>query len=325
MITLRLFETSNPFQQIEEHTLPEGDTVVGRDASCDWSIGDKHGDMSRRHCVFTVRGGEVHLTDTSANGMLLGAEKRPVRGGGPVRLTPGETIHLGQYMILVDGAAPAKPWLGGEAQRTPRPLADHAGPATDAALLERFCIAAGLEPSSFAGEDPAGVMTRLGAAWRQVVDDLCDWMGERTATKEELNLDRTTISARDNNPLKWVDSERVAVELLQDESNGFLRGAAAFQASFADLRRHGDSLAASAQAALDEVVSALDPDRLESELKRQPLAFVSRHDALWKHFRERHESLKREIAARASGRIEEAMRRGYRMKLAESDRKGDAA
>lgn len=314
MITLRLFEASNPFQEIAVHALGKGETVIGRDPSADFTIEDGFGDLSRRHCVIRNQGGRIVLVDTSSNGVRIGPDKAAAPAGQDVELKPGQTIWLGQYAILVDGEAdaPAK-----------KPAAARAAVPTDAALLEQFCIGAGLEPSSFAGEDPAQLMQRLGAVYRQVVDDLCDMMRDRAMTKDYLQMDRTTISARDNNPLKWAPPHRIAVELLQEGETSFLKGSEAFRASFADLRRHGFGLVEGSRAAIDFVLAELAPERLE-DAKAQPLAFLSRNDAAWKRYRQVHAELVLD-AADDGGRINGALRAGYEAGIDPHAERDDAA
>ncbi len=332
MITLRLFKASDPFQELEARDLLWGEFTIGRDASSDWPLRDTRGDLSRKHCVISVEGDRVLVRDTSTNGVFLGPEKRPLPQGEPADLAPGDTIYLGEFMILLDfssaedassralaegGAPPA------ETAPAPRlePAVAPAGPVTDAALLEAFCRGARLETSSFVGEDPAAVMTRLGVVYREVVDDLCALMRDRAMLKDQYRMERTTISARDNNPMKWAPPDRIAVELLQEGEGGFLKGAAAFRASFEDLRQHGGGLLAGSHAAVRHVLQELDPERLEGSTRRQPLHFVSKFEAAWKLFRERHVTLSGETGAAA---VERAFRAGYEEHLNSVER-GEAA
>lgn len=308
MITLRLFDASNPFQQIDERKLADGAVVIGRDPACDWPVEDASGDLSRRHCTITYGAGAVHVIDTSSNGIALGHERRRPARGERTPLAAGETVHLGQYLLVVD--EPADPT---QAEKPATPSQARAPGLTDAALLEHFCVGAGLEPSSFAGEDPAALMERLGAVYRQAVNDLCDLMRERAAAKDHLQVDRTTISARDNNPLKWAPPETIAIELLQEADKGFLKGADAFRASFSDLRLHSDGMAAAGKAAVTFVLWELDPSAVEADIRRQPLAFTSRADAMWRRYRDRHAELCND--ADGPRRIERASRAGYQAHL----------
>jgi predicted component of type VI protein secretion system len=319
MITLRLFKASEPFQELESRDLVWGEFTIGRDPECDWSLSDKRGDLSRKHCVVAVDGDRVVLRDTSTNGVFLGAEKRPAPREEMCELAAGDTIHLGEFMILVDRTADREGNTVAAAPQAPPAHAPSApcggtskGPVPDAALLEAFCRGARLETSSFAGEDPAEVMSRLGVVYRQVVDDLCVLMRDRATLKDQYHMNRTTISARDNNPMKWAPAERIAVELLQEGEAGFLKGAEAFRASFADLRRHAGGLSAGSRAAVRYVLDELNPDRLEASTKRQPLHFISRFEAAWKQFRENHAALAGEAGAEA---VERAFRAGYEEQL----------
>jgi type VI secretion system protein ImpI len=289
---------------------------------------DQRRDLSRRHCTLSVEGDRIFLRDISTNGVTVGAEKRLIPRNERCELSPGETIYLGEFMILLDMEAAEEG--APEAPRKDLPVAltappapeKSSGPLTDAALLEAFCVGAGLEPSSFAGEDPAGVMTRLGVVYRQSVEDLCALMRDRATLKDQLQMQRTTISARDNNPLKWAPPARVAVDLLQEGDNGFLKGAAAFKASFADLRRHGVCLMAGSDTALHFVLSQLEPDALEASARRQAMPFASKFEAMWKQFRERHVALS-EGAGDAA--IERAFREGYERRLSALDDEEEAA
>lgn len=322
MITLRLFEADKPFQQIEARPLPDGDTVIGRDVSADWVIDDVQGDLSRKHCVLRHRNGRIFLVDTSSNGVRLGVDNTPAPRDIEHELKTGQTLHLGAYTILVDAESHKESNAGGIAAR--KRSADRLMALTDAALLEQFCIGAGLEPSSFAGEDPADVMMRLGAVYRQVVDDLCDLMRDRAMAKDQLQLDRTTISARDNNPLKWAPSHTIAIELLQDSDTGFLKGSSAIQASFSDLRRHGSGLVEGSKAAIQFVLAELDPARFEDSTKSQPLAFMSRNDAAWKRYRQAHAALSDDARAGDGGKVSHALRTGYEAYL-DAILEGDAS
>jgi type VI secretion system protein ImpI len=168
-------------------------------------------------------------------------------------------------------------------------------------------------------------MNRAGVVYRQVVNDLCDLMAERASLKNSLKLELTTISARDNNPLKWAPARQVAVDLLRESDTGFLKGADAFRASFEDLREHGACLLAGSRAAIAGVLDDLKPERIEAAQKKQPLAFLSRFEAAWRLFQECHAALVEEVNTPASGRIERAFRKGYQTHADMLDKESEAA
>lgn len=325
MITLRLFRTADPFHEIDSREMVDGEIIVGRDLSADWTIDDPRSELSRRHCVISRTGERLQVRDVSSNGLFAGAERRRLPRERAIDVAAGETLYLGEYMILLDSEPSAEPAPQPARAELPAATASRKpGAITDAAMLEAFCGGAALEASSFAGEDPMAVMHRLGVVYRQVINDLCGLMSERAMLKDSLQLERTTISARDNNPLKWAPPQRVAVDLLREGETGFLKGAAAFKASFSDLRRHGECLQAASRAAVRSVVAELDPATIEAGVKKQPLAFA-RHESVWKQFQERHATLRTEVETSATGRIESAFRGGYAAHLLVLEEKERAA
>jgi predicted component of type VI protein secretion system len=305
MMLLRLFESSNPFLQVAERRIGEGALTIGRDPDAGWPLADPHDTLSRHHCTISLLNGQVSITDHSTNGIGIGPDRQAPARGEPAPLRVGDQIHLGHYFILVD-VAPVE--AAEPAQIAPPPVRSSAS-VTDAELLAHFCQGAGLEASAFAGQDAADLMRRLGAVYRQTIDDLTDLMRDRAMSRDDLNLDRTTISYRDNNPLKWAPAQRVAVDLLQESETGFLRAEDAVRASFADLRRHGECLSAGSRAAIRYLLETTRPESLEASTKAPGLGFGSRHEAVWKRYRELHASLTGD--ADRSGAIEKAFRAGY--------------
>ncbi len=339
MITLRLFKAEDPFQQIAERKLDEGELTIGRDPAVGWTIGDEDGHLSRRHCALSFDGRRIWLRDLSTNGCFLGASRRRVPRDQMFEVKQSETIHLGGFMIVLDPdqVRDADQWAhsspandpvvpsSGPVKARDQSVTEEQRPVTDAALLEAFCSGARLDASSFAGEDASDIMRRLGGVYRQIVEDLSRLMNERALLKSALNMNLTTISAKDNNPLKWAPPHRLAVDLLREEGGGFLTGAAAFHASFADLGRHTACMMAGSRAAVETVLTELNPRKLESEAKRQPLHFVSRYELAWRQFENLHEHLVRDSQEGGSGKIGGAFRDGYEKKLRDFKDHGEAA
>ncbi|MGE0533083.1 MAG: type VI secretion system-associated FHA domain protein TagH [Hyphomonadaceae bacterium] len=357
MITLRLFHQADPFRQIEARTLDNGELVIGRDPAASWFVSDPDCELSRQHCKIACEGGEVQLTDMSANGVYVGPERRRAPRGEAMALTSSDMLHLGQFLILMeqsaaqpqpanDRQAPASPsaldapfdapmlmqrapsaeafavlsdWAGAAA-----PLATRPG-ASNATLLDAFCDGARLDASAFAGEDPADVMRRIGAVYQQMVLGLGDLMSERTSLKAEYRMERTTVGASGNNPFKWAPTQRVAVDLLRQREDGFLSGAAALKASFEDLKKHLLCLAEGSRAAISAAMDNLSPAAAESEVKGQSTLFMAKSEACWRAHQKRHEELTLEARERADGRINRAFRDGYEQHLRALDELGTRA
>lgn len=85
--------------QQQRHTLPAGDTIVGRAPVCDLTIDDPS--ISRRHAQFTVYGERCQLRDlggrngTFLNGVLVTEADVHV----------GDTVVLGRFPMTVERAA----------------------------------------------------------------------------------------------------------------------------------------------------------------------------------------------------------------------------
>ena len=88
----------------QKYALSPGDTIIGRDPSCDVWL-DVPG-VSRHHaCIRTTPAGEVILEDRqSTNGTYLGSS----RISGPARLRDGDEIHLGSLALTFRASGPSK-------------------------------------------------------------------------------------------------------------------------------------------------------------------------------------------------------------------------
>jgi predicted component of type VI protein secretion system len=337
MVTLRLFHTANPFRPIETRTVSEGEIAVGRDPGVDWHIADAACELSRRHLAIIVNNDGLRVRDMSANGVFVGRDRRRVARDVEVQIKGDEPIHLGQFMIVaeqapvpandgrvVTGDAPMDAPFHSPMLLEPElcastfsvrsgwaaPSGDRAK-LPDAALLEAFCEGAGLDASVFAGEAPEEVMRRAGAAYQQAVAGLCDLMSERTSLKSAYRMDRTTVSAADNNPFKWADAHRVAVDLLRAGNGSFLSGAAAINESFRDLKKHLLCLMAGSRAAVAATLDEVSPAKVEETVKGQSMLFQTKVEASWREFLKAHARTSVEARENADSAINRAFKAGY--------------
>jgi predicted component of type VI protein secretion system len=342
MIQLRLFRSAEPFQQIDERSLDEGDLVIGRDPSAHWMIADESCELSRRHCVISLRGLGAVLRDTSSNGVFVGEERKRAPAGEEVALAPFETLHLGQFLIVVE-PRPGTPandtgvfaalfkeetrsdalnvrsdWEGepNDAKATdPDP-----GPNSEAGLLlQAFCDGAGLDASSFAGEDPARVMGRAGALYKQMVLGLGDLLSERSLVKADLRIDRTSISEIANNPLKWAPTRRVAIDLLRQRPEGAPTAASALRSSFEDLKKHTLCLMAGSRASVDHVLRTLAPQLIENQVTGQSMLRLNKFESCWRAYQNAHAHLADEEPAGPQCSVNRAFKSGYEKRLRDLD------
>ena len=203
------------------------------------------------------------------------------------------------------------------------PAAAASGPppaGAPADLLRAFCTGARLDPSAFAGADPAEAMERLGAVYRHMVLGLSDIMGERTALKSEYRMVRTVVRAADNNPFKWAPPQRVATELLRPPEQGFLDGPQAVAESFADVKKHLLCMLAGLRAALVSTLDLLAPAKVEEAVKDQPFVLKTRAGVLWTEYDRLYAQVRSETQDSADSPANREFRAAYEAQLAELDR-----
>jgi predicted component of type VI protein secretion system len=345
MYTLRLFHRTDPFHQLEARDLDAGELAIGRDSSADWTISDPERTISRQHCVVSVNDGALTLRDLSANGVFLGAGRERLPPDAPAPVAVGETIRLGDYMIVVEARsfapepaadedafdAPftrpilAEPRIGPNAVAVPSDWSEPAprtAPSNDASLLDAFCAGARLDASMFAGEEPAEVMRRLGAAYQQMILGLGDLMRERTSLKSGYRMERTRVRAEGNNPFKWASGQRLAVDLLRGGQDGFLPAPQAVGASFADLKKHLLCMLAGMRAAIGETLQSLSPEAIEAPLKGQSFVLKTKAQACWTEYAKRHAELLQRAADDPDSALNRAFAAAYESRLQELDSTG---
>jgi type VI secretion system FHA domain protein len=289
MYICRLFHHERPFEQIDARLLTEGAITIGRDPTADWPLPDPQATLSRIHCTLTVAGDGLWLRDSSTNGTLV--DGAPVVRDEAVALRARQSLRLGELIILIDqpdaaetvGAATTL-HAGLEIDRTPVPnqWTDAPLPPSahrDGSLIEAFCEGAGLDVSALSGEEPHDLMRRAGAIYQQAVLGLATLMGDRARVKNQADLERTTISAGSNNPIKWTPSRRLGQALLSHAAPGFMGGEEAVRASFQDLGGHMAALAEGANAAANLTAQRLAPAAIEAEARAQA-SLLRGHQAL---------------------------------------------
>ncbi|MDB5695592.1 MAG: Type secretion system domain protein [Sphingomonas bacterium] len=81
-----------------EFVLTRRGAMIGRAATCDWSLPDPRNYISSRHCEITFRDGFYLWNDISTNGTFLnGASDRMA---APRRIEPGDLFLIGHYEVV---------------------------------------------------------------------------------------------------------------------------------------------------------------------------------------------------------------------------------
>lgn len=338
MYMLQLFDADDAIQPIDARLLQTGVLTIGRDPAAGWPIADPDCAISRSHCELRVNHEGLALRVTGTNGVFddIAGTRFPDGEESPVPL-PG-ALRLGRFRIVATRAPHAaisdvqgdrtmvlSPPLGESIEvpsewnePTPAPA------VVDGSLLEAFCDGAGLDSSLLSSEDPAEIMRRAGALYRQMVLGIGDLMTERNRARSRYQLNRTTISGEGNNPFKWAPSQRLAVDLLLAGSSGFLSGPAAVQSSFRDVKRHLVATFAGMQGSLRYAVDRFDPEAIEAAVTARPTLLRSRAALLTEETGRRHAGLAEEIGGGNPGALDQAFVVAYDRTEATLNR-GDSA
>jgi len=279
MYMLQLFDSADALHPVDARLLRDGAISIGRDSKCDWPIADPDLAISRAHCEVVATPGGLIIRAIGTNGVFDDATGSRLPDQTDVPVLPPFTMRLGRFRIALTQAPlddvrdvgrtmVLTPPLGNSAS-VPTDWSDAAGAVETSgeSLLEAFCRGAGLEASLLSSEDPAEIMERAGAVYRQLVLGLADLMVERDSARGRYNLTRTTIGGSGNNPFKWAPTQRLAIDLLLSGASGFLSGPSAISASLQDIKRHLIATFAGLQASLRRAVDTFDPNSLDEAVK----------------------------------------------------------
>ncbi|WP_425409873.1 type VI secretion system-associated FHA domain protein [Hyphococcus sp.] len=309
MLVLHLRKLSDPDTDIQTRSLGADPIVLGRDETADWVMPEADMAVSRRHMELTPAGNCLRVTALGQNGMRLPQSDECISAGETVVLNDGDRVLFGDYCLLVRSqtASPAKSFE------------DHKNDQLD--LLDAFLEGAGLDPSAFVIDNAADILRRAGKMYIESVCGLCELMKERNQIKERLAIEQTTISAGDNNPMRWGAPNRVAIELLRETEPGFLEGSEALRASLQDIQFHLASLDGGYKAVIDAMIERLAPKHLAAENDRT--ALLSGAKKKWEAYAAAHKALEEEINA-SSLPLSRAFASGYQTKL-DAAKRGNAA
>jgi len=330
MFLLRLFDRSDPVQPVGAHMLREGITRVGRDPAADWAIADPECEISRHHLELVCRDGALVLRPLGANGVFRDESGDRLADGEDFPIALGDAVVFGKYRMVVD-TVPFAAQAGasfdrtmvftapfGENREVPSEWADAEElPPIDGegSLLEAFCEGAKLDVAALSGEEPAEIMRRAGAIYRQMVLGLADLTSERSTAKAELCMDRTTIGARDNNPFKWAPTRRLATDLLLGREAGFLSGPGAIKASFEDIKKHMLGTLSGFGAAMRAVLDFVSPAAIAKRIDGKSAFLKSRPASCWAEYEKARGELESQVLEGRDGPVNQAFAAGYQQAM----------
>lgn len=334
MYIFRLFDKADDLNPVDARLIQDGILRIGRDPSAEWVMSDPELEISRWHCEFRVQPEGLVLRCMGANGVFDDASSDRLPDGADIPVELPCKVRFGPYRLIADHAPQTA--TPGDATQTlimspplgtslavptdwsdPAPAADMASPGS---LLDAFCDGAGLDASAFTAADPAEIMRRAGAVYRQMVLGVADLMAEREKILGQFELSRTTVGNAGNNPFKWAPSQRLAVDLLMESERGFLTGPAAVISSFQDIKKHLIATFAGFREALRTTVETFNPTRIAAATPRRPSLMKGRTAMKWEEACSRHSDLRDQIEGRSDGSLNRAFIKGYGAAQAEFEK-----
>lgn len=324
MYMLQLFDAADELQPIDARLLRDGLMRIGRDSAADWTIADPDCELSRAHCELAVAPGGLRLRSLGANGVYDDATGARFPEGTDVVVPLPSTICFGRFRLKASRAPHAEDMIDpartmvltpplGSSVAVPDDWSDGASlpPRGGVSLLEAFCDGAGLDASLLSSEDPAEIMRRAGAVYRQMVLGIGDLMTERDRARGQYKLSRTTIGGAGNNPFKWAPTQRLAIDLLLTGSGNFLSGPAALQASFRDIKRHLIATFAGLHGSLRAAIETFDPKALDAAAGERASLLKSRAACVAEEAARRHGELSAQLDDATGGTLERAFVADY--------------
>jgi predicted component of type VI protein secretion system len=324
MYIFRLFNKDDALTPVDARFLAEGVLTVGRDPASDWVMIDPDREISRSHLTMRVEDGQLLLHCTGANGVFDAATEERLPIGQDIPIAPPQSILLGRYRLAADHAPQAS--VSGVAENgtllmTP-PLghridvpsdwtdAPTLPPITAGTMFDAFCEGAGIEAAQFSAEDPADILRRAGAVYRQMVLGVGDLLAERDRVRGQYQLAQTVITSADNNPFKWAPTQRLAIDLLLASEASFLSGPDALNASFRDIKKHLVATFHGFQKSLTAAVGSFDPVSIASATQGQGSLLKGKGAVCWEEACRRHAALAAELEGEA-GTLNDAFVAAY--------------
>jgi type VI secretion system protein ImpI/type VI secretion system protein len=143
-----------------------------------------------------------------------------------------------------------------------------------------------------ATNDPAATLRNAGALLNAAVAGLRALLIARGSVKREFRIEQTMLRRKENNPLKFSQSDEQALAALLDPRTnalGFL------QESINDLTAHQVAVLAATQAAARALLEQLDPAKLVAADPGGGLLPGAQEKRLWEAYKRRHAQMQEQF------------------------------
>jgi type VI secretion system protein ImpI/type VI secretion system protein len=178
----------------------------------------------------------------------------------PPRSTPAPPPPKARQALRPQDAAPPP-----EPVRQPDPTPPPAtADASGGALMAAFLRGAGLPGTKV--DNAEALMEEVGEMMRAMVSGVRQTLIARSAVKSEFRIERTMISARGNNPLKFsADDDDALAALIGSRRRTDMPAPQAVMDALRDMRLHELATVSAMQAAVRALVAKFDPDAIKHD------------------------------------------------------------
>jgi type VI secretion system protein len=142
----------------------------------------------------------------------------------------------------------------------------------DSLAVAQFLAEVGLDNATLGDAEKVRAMQVAGETFTIMVAGIAELLAARTSTKQEFRIERTTIGAADNNPLKFSSSPVETIRtMLLGSPPAFLPAKEAVKEALGDITSHQLAMLSAMQIALATVIARFDPNALENRLEQRSL------------------------------------------------------
>ncbi len=337
MYIFRLFTLDDAVTPVDARLLANGTLKIGRDPAADWVMVDPDREISRTHLTMRVEDGDLFLNCSGANGVFDAMTEERLPDNHDILLAPPASILIGRYRMMAEHAPQAVTGHTGMENGTllmSAPIGASIQVPTDwidaptipamtaGSMFDAFCEGAGLEASAFSAEDPAEILRRAGAVYRQMVLGVGDLMAERDRVRGHYRLAHTTIGGENNNPFKWAPTQRLAIDLLLASEQSFLSGPEALNTSFRDIKKLLVATFRGFQHSLKTAVASFNPEAIVAATEGPGSLLKGKAAVQWDEACRRHQALSAELAGQP-GALDQAFVKAYGAASADLEGQGE--
>jgi type VI secretion system FHA domain protein len=180
----------------------------------------------------------------------------------------------------------------GDTDRAPQKLAPS---ANNNQMLDAFTRGLGVDEDVLPNRNPADLMEDVGRIFAVMLEGLQELLQSRALLKERLQLSRTMIKSKSNNPIKFsAGIDDALPRLLSSKPGSYKEAEDAVRECFFDVNADMESMNEAMRRALFEYLKMFDPENLQEQFQHvlgKSKLLGSNKRRYWELYAERYRSL----------------------------------